>query len=554
MAGKYNTRPIWFFLANFGMMVLLSSACVFRSIPKDTEVESHMDIIPSRLNLTKKNITGNLDINTTQIIHVTNRKFLSVAIDLDVIRKGWKHFDFNSTKLQNLAIALSPAILRLGGTDADFLIFNDTEANKEDIGCEGPDCRTNFTMTVDDWDKINTFASDVGWDVLFDLNMLLRRGSKWDSTNAELLMQYTKKKGFQIAGWQLGNEPNHIKHHSNITISADQLAKDFITLRQLLNQRGFKDSYLVGPDITHPNLSSVGNDLVGDEAVEFLKSFLRACGNSTQATTWHSYYVNSKYVTPDNLTDYQMMNTLKKQIYKVQQLIAKYRPSLPKSWLGETAGVSGGGYAGYSDAYAGGFLWLDKLGLSARYGVDLVIRQSFYGSHYGLLDENTLDPTPCYWISLLYKQLVGPEVLDLNVTLDDVQNESLMRNSNHVRAYAHCTKNGDISGLVNTNGSITLFIINLQKTHPVSLTLGGQLAHKTVYKYLLLPHDDQGITAKTMDLNGKELMLSDRGAVPDLRGKKLGEDEPIWLPPFSYGFYIVEANASTCFRRTFGGL
>ena len=37
--------------------------------------------------------------------------------------------------------------------------------------------------------------------------------------------------------------------------------------------------------------------------------------------------------------------------------------------------------------------WLDKLGLSAAHGVDLVIRQTFFGGYYGLLDEEA-NPTP----------------------------------------------------------------------------------------------------------------------------------------------------------------
>ena len=47
--------------------------------------------------------------------------------------------------------------------------------------------------------------------------------------------------------------------------------------------------------------------------------------------------------------------------------------------------------------------WLDKLGLSAKYGIDLVIRQAFYGGHYGLLDETTTDPTPVRIIIKTYK-------------------------------------------------------------------------------------------------------------------------------------------------------
>ena len=56
-----------------------------------------------------------------------------------------------------------------------------------------------------DWDNINNFASDVGWDLLFDLNMLLRNGAEWDSTNAETLFQYTNKKGYRVAGWEMGS-------------------------------------------------------------------------------------------------------------------------------------------------------------------------------------------------------------------------------------------------------------------------------------------------------------------------------------------------------------
>ena len=45
----------------------------------------------------------------------------------------------------------------------------------------------------------------MGWDILFDLNMLLRNGSTWNSTNASALLRYTKERGYRLAGWELGN-------------------------------------------------------------------------------------------------------------------------------------------------------------------------------------------------------------------------------------------------------------------------------------------------------------------------------------------------------------
>ena len=38
--------------------------------------------------------------------------------------------------------------------------------------------------------------------------------------------------------------------------------------------------------------------------------------------------------------------------------------------------------------------WLDKLGVSAKLGVDVVVRQALYGGHYSLLHENTHAPNP----------------------------------------------------------------------------------------------------------------------------------------------------------------
>ena len=38
--------------------------------------------------------------------------------------------------------------------------------------------------------------------------------------------------------------------------------------------------------------------------------------------------------------------------------------------------------------------WLDKLGIAAKFGVDVVARNSFYGGHYALIDIYSHDPHP----------------------------------------------------------------------------------------------------------------------------------------------------------------
>ena len=58
-------------------------------------------------------------------------RFLSVAIDSHLIAQRWKNFDFSSKKVLNMAKALSPAFLRIGGTAADLLNFQINSPSKQ---------------------------------------------------------------------------------------------------------------------------------------------------------------------------------------------------------------------------------------------------------------------------------------------------------------------------------------------------------------------------------------------------------------------------------------
>ena len=138
-------------------------------------------------------------------------KFLSVTIDAGSIQtKTWDSINFTAPKVLNLAKALRPAMLRIGGTAQDSLLFQNTKSELTHNRLADIHRATNggklFYMTTDTWDKINQFAVDAGWDLIFGLNALLRNSpnGSWDSRNAQELFNYTLVKQYSVS-WELGN-------------------------------------------------------------------------------------------------------------------------------------------------------------------------------------------------------------------------------------------------------------------------------------------------------------------------------------------------------------
>lgn len=102
-----------------------------------------------------------------------------------------------------------------------------------------------------------------------------------------------------------------------------------------------------------------------------------------------------------------------------------------------------------SDRFVAGFLWLDKLGYSAKAGLNVVTRQSLFGGDYAMVSPD-LTPNPDWWVSVFYKQFVSERVLHL-VTPD---------NFGYVRLYAHCTPK---KALIARVPAVTIYGMNVDK-------------------------------------------------------------------------------------------
>ncbi|XP_006151458.1 heparanase isoform X1 [Tupaia chinensis] len=502
-----------------------------------------------------------LDFATERALHLVSPAFLSFTIDANLATDPWFLTFLGSPKLRTLAKGLSPAYLRFGGTKSDFLIFDpkkkpsfeensywQTQAN-QDICRSGsfpPDVEKrlqsewpfqeqsllraqyqkkfkNSTYSRSSVDMLYTFAHCSGLDLIFGLNALLRtRDSQWDSSNARLLLDYCSSKNYSIS-WELGNEPNSFRIKSGIFIDGLQLGRDFVRLRKLLGKTTFENAKLYGPDIGQPR----------GKTVDLLRSFLKAGGAVIDAVTWHHYYVNGRIATKEDFLNPDVLDTFILSAQKMFQVVGETRPG-KKVWLGETSSAYGGGAPLLSDTFAAGFMWLDKLGLSARMGIDVVMRQVLFGAgNYHLVDRN-FEPLPDYWLSLLFKKLVGTKVLMASVKGPE---------KNKLRVYLHCT---NVSPPRYKEGDLTLYALNLHNVTK-NLKLPYYLFNKKVDKYLLKPLGPDGLLAKSVQLNGRTLKMVDDHTLPALTEKTLRPGSSLGLPAFSFGFFVIRnAKAAAC--------
>uniref|UniRef100_A0A1B6HW10 Heparanase n=1 Tax=Homalodisca liturata TaxID=320908 RepID=A0A1B6HW10_9HEMI len=328
-------------------------------------------------------------LNTSGSLYKTNKLFLSFSIDSHQIRHGLSKPSLSNSELIRLTSYLSPGYLRIGGTDADRLVFK--RNNSVSRSRPNSNLQDTFNMSDKKWTEIYRFAELSGFRILFDLNVLLRNGSRWDSSNAKSLLDFSASKGYKV-DWQLGNEPNAFQHNFNETVSPFQLAKDFITLRNLLNSYPkYQKALVVGPDVTSPHSSL---QEVTMPAEKFLHKFMKS-GSVSQpvdAVAWHHYYLHRNASLSDVLSP-GVFDTLKQAIDLVKEAVKSWR----LLWITESGSVCGGGVPGLSNRFASSFLLLDKLGLAAREGVALVVRQSLYAGHYALIDRTTLRPNPLFF-------------------------------------------------------------------------------------------------------------------------------------------------------------
>ena len=187
----------------------------------------------------------------------------------------------------------------------------------------------------------------------------------------------------------------------------------------------------------------------------------------------------------------------------------KYLPGRTM-WLNETAEAACGG-----DPMAGQFVdtfrYLNQLGTLAQRGVQVVMHNTLVASDYGLLHEDTYEPKPNYWASLLWNRTMGTIVLDPGTAKDQA-----------VRVYAQCAKGG--------RGGVTVLALNTDSAHEQLISLP-----RNAERYTLTAPE---LASDKVLLNGSELNANLDGSVAPLKGAHAAAGV-LHLDPASVTFFVI---------------
>ena len=197
----------------------------------------------------------------------------------------------------------------------------------------------------------------------------------------------------------------------------------------------------------------------------------------------------------------------------------------PDVWLGETGSAQAGGQSGVSGRWVATLWWLDQLGSLAVLHHKVQCRQTLSGSDYGLIDDQTMRPTPEFWASVLWRRLMGRKVYAARAE----------GAADTMRVYCHENAAKPGGG---KKGRSCLFL-NLADA-PVAVELGGGRGARQPELWLL---ESTALDSGSLTINKASPETAADGTVPALPGSQLVDCGPeqcvVALPPRSAAFVRI---------------
>ncbi|WP_263418209.1 hypothetical protein [Terriglobus albidus] len=412
--------------------------------------------------------------------------------------------DLSNAKLRKLAAALGPAYVRVSGSWRNSTYFQDDDQP----AIKTPPPGFQGVMTRAQWKGVVEFAKAVDGEIV--ASVATSPGTHnaegvWTTDQAKQWFDYTKSIGGRIAVTEYMNEPTLLSvGGGGGQYGAKEYARDSKIFAEFLKKESPGTIY-IGPSGAAEGVPQTP-DLPGLKLTP-TATLMTEIGPLFDGFSYHVYYTRSHRCARNEGTE---LNELLTQDWLDRGKVAnayftalrdKFLPGKP-IWLTETGEASCGGDT-WAAEFVDSFRLLDQFGNLAQSGVKSIMYNTLASSDYGLIDEETYEPRPNYWASLLWKQTMGTRSLDPGLP-----------QTSEMRTYAQCMKD--------SAGGVSILLLNLSKTNTQTIqvpTYGS--------RYTLTSPD---LLSKTVFLNGQELRLAQDGTVPHLEGTKFRKGKVTLLP------------------------
>ena len=393
--------------------------------------------------------------------------------------------DLSNNRLRVLAAALGPAYVRVSGSWANTVYFQDNEEAPLSSPPEG----YRGVLTRTQWRGVVDFARavDARLVISYAVNAAVRDADgTWTPVQARPFMDFNRAIGSDIYAAELFNEPNLSSHAGGPPdYDGPAFARDIAAFRAFTAQAA-PNMLIVGPGDS-PGLAQAEEYLSSEPQPRF------------DVFDYHFYPAVSQRcappdsplmgVTPERAMTESYLQLTDRAFAVHKPLRDRYAPNT-QIWITETAGAACGG-APWSATFLDTFRYLDQMGRLAKQGVDVIFHNTLAAGEYALIDEFTHEPRPNYWAALLWRRLMSETVLDAGANTTDLH------------LYAHCLRDQP--------GGVALLAINLGDEREVVATSSAAQV------YALTAGELQSHSVR---LNGRTLNMRSNDRLPELRPRR----------------------------------
>jgi heparanase len=429
--------------------------------------------------------------------------------------------DLTNARLRKLTAALGPAYLRVSGTWANTVYFHDSDTPapaSPPHGFQGVLTRPQLKGVID-----FAHAVHASLTMSFAISAGVRDATGvWTANQARVLLAYTKTVGGEISAAEFFNEPTMPEYGGAPPgYDAAGYARDFAVFRSLAKQ--------TAPDMPIAGPSSVGEAVLlptmSGHAPAVLKTtdLLSASPRPMfDVFSYHFYGAASMrcasmgagtQTTAGAALSEEWLSRADRSYLFYSGLRDHFEPGKP-IWITEIADAACGGNP-WANTFLDSFRYLDQHGRLAKHGVSVAFHNTLASSEYGLLDQNTVTPRPNYWAALLWRRLMGLNVLDPGPSPPGLS------------LYAHC--------LPAHPGGVTLLAINLSRTDNRSIQLSMEAERYTLTA--------EKLEATRVRLNGQALELNANDELPTIQGQHIAPGQ-VEFAPTSVTFLAIEGAAN----------